>query len=84
MLDYIRNNDEAVLKGGDKVREVHVDSFHFVVVQADCFFVVIYFTDFVILPDGSFTFRVINGVVWCGRYVPCRCVKAGTKHSENL
>ena len=36
MLDYIRNNDEAVLKGGDKVREVHVDSFHFVVVQADC------------------------------------------------
>ena len=63
MLDYIRNNDEAVLKCGDKVREVHVDSFHFVVVQADCFFVVIYFTDFVILPDGSFTFRVINGVV---------------------
>ena len=35
MLDYIRNNDEAVLKGGDKVRKGHVDSFHFVVLQAD-------------------------------------------------
>ena len=35
MLDYIRNNDEAVLKGGDKVIEVHVHSFHFVTVQAN-------------------------------------------------
>ena len=57
MLDYIRNNDEAVLKGGDKVTKVHVDSFHFFVVQADsltCFILqILSFYQADLLPSES-------------------------------